>query len=456
MNNPSFHTSRRHFLRGLGVCLGLPVFESFSPLATRVAAAGPRMAVTHSGVPLRSVFLYVPNGVNVARWRPTGEGTDYQLGESLAPLAGLREHFQFFSGFEQRLGWANGDGGGDHARANATILTGARPKKTAGSDIRLGISVDQFAAQHAGDETRFSSLELSCDGVRKSGACDSGYSCAYQFNLSWRSETSPVAPESNPRLVFERLFGSGKGEERQKGFEMRQARQKSILDFVMTDANSLERQLGRNDQNKLDEYLTGVREMEKRIQKAERFGKLPDPGAATPGGIPEDYQEHIRLMMDMLVVAFQTDSTRIASFMLAHDGSNRSFREIGVNDGHHNISHHQNDPAKLALIAKIDQFYASQFAYFMERLRDAKDSDGASILHNSQIVYCSGLADGNRHSHDNLPVILAGHAGGALDPGRHVDLGGKTPMTNLYVRMLNNIGVQTDRFGDSTGVLKTA
>ena len=420
------------------------------------AAAGPRMAVTHSGAPLRTAFLYVPNGVNVARWKPTGEGADYQLGETLAPLAGLKEDFQMFSGFEQRLGWANGDGGGDHARANATILTGARPKKTAGSDIRLGVSVDQFAAQHIGDATRFSSLELSCDGVRKSGACDSGYSCAYQFNIAWRSETSPVSPESNPRLVFERLFGSGKGAERQKNFELRQARQKSILDFVMTDASSLERQLGRNDQNKLDEYLTGVREMEKRIEKTERFGKLPDPGAEMPGGIPENYQEHIRLMLDMQVLAFQTDSTRISTFMLAHDGSNRSFREIGVNDGHHNISHHQNDPAKLALIGKIDQFYASQFAYFLERLRDTKDADGTSILHNSQIVYCSGLSDGNRHQHDNLPVILAGHAGGALTPGRHVNLGGHTPMTNLYVRMLNLIGVDTDRFGDSTGVLKTA
>jgi hypothetical protein len=360
-----------------------------------------------------------------------------------------------FTGFEQRLGWANGDGGGDHARANATILTGARPKKTSGSDIRLGISVDQFAAQHAGDETRFNSLELSCDGIRKSGACDSGYSCAYQFNISWRSDTSPVSAESNPRLVFERLFGSGKGAERQKNFEMRQARQKSILDFVTTDANALGRELGRNDQNKLDEYLTGVREMEQRIAKAERFGDLPDPGAEMPGGIPESYQEHIRLMMDMMVLAFRTDSTRVASFMLAHDGSNRSFREIGVNDGHHNLSHHQNDPVKLALIAKIDQFYTSQFAYFMERLRDTKDADGSSILYNSQIVYCSGLKDGNRHQHDDLPVVLAGHAGGALNPGRHLNLGGNTPMTNLYVRMLNNIGVETDRFGDSTGVLKT-
>lgn len=448
------HLSRRHFLRGLGVCLGLPALETLTPLTKALAAAGPKAAITHSGAPLRTAFLYIPNGVNVARWRPTGEGMQYQLGETMAPLAGLKEHFQVFSGFEQQHGWSGGDGAGDHARANATILTGARPKKTSGSDIRLGISVDQLAARHTADQTRFASLELSCDGVRKSGACDSGYSCAYQFNVSWRSETAPVAPESNPRLVFERLFGSGHGAERQKSFEFRQARQKSILDFVFDDAGSLQRQLGRNDQHKLDEYLTGVREIEQRIQRAERFGPLPDPGAETPSGIPADYEQHIRLMMDMLVLAFQTDSTRISTFMLAHDGSNRSFREMGVSDGHHYLSHHQNAEEKLEKIARIDLFYARQLAYLLERLRDTKDTDGSSLLHNSMLVYCSGLSDGNRHRHDDLPVILAGHAGGALNPGRHVNLGTNTPMTNLYVRMLNIMGVPEDRFGDSTGVLK--
>lgn len=451
----NYELSRRRFLRGLGISLGLPFLESVAPLGKALAAATPKTAVTHSGAPLRMACLYVPNGVNVARWMPKGEGTDYQLSETMAPLAGLKDQFQVFSGFEQRLGWANGDGGGDHARANATILTGARPKKTSGSDIRLGISVDQLAAQYAAQQTRFSSLELSCDGVRKSGACDSGYSCAYQFNVSWRSETSPVAPESNPRLVFERLFGSGKGEERQKSFALRNAREKSILDFVMEDARSLHRELGRNDQHKMDEYLTGVREIEQRIQKAERFGPLPDPKIDAPAGVPTDYREHIRLMMDMLVLAFQTDSTRISTFMLAHDGSNRSFREIGVNDGHHNLSHHQNNADVLAKIAQIDLFYTEQLAYFLTKLRDTKEKDGRSILDNSMILYCSGLSDGNRHAHDNLPVLLAGKGGGVLTPGRHVNLGEKTPMTNLYVRMLNIMGVPTDRFGDSTGILKT-
>jgi hypothetical protein len=454
--NPTLALPRRRFLRGLGISLALPALESLLPTARALAAAtkAPKLATTLAGNPLRMAFLYVPNGVNVARWRPIGEGQDYQLGETMKPLEGLKQHFQVFSGFEHQNGWGRQDGAGDHARANATILTGARPKKTAGSDIRLGISVDQFAARHIGSATRFPSLELSCDGVRKSGACDSGYSCAYQFNISWRSETTPMAPESNPRLVFERLFGSGKGEERQRSLAMRQAQQKSILDFVHADAEALARQLGRNDQHKLDEYLTGVREIEQRIAQSERFGPLPDPGVDAPAEeIPGQYEAHIRLMLDMLVLAFRTDSTRISTFLLAHDGSNRSFREIGVSDGHHSISHHQNDPDKLDRIGRIDHFYIRQLAYFLERMRDTREADGTSLLDNSMLVYGSGLSDGNRHNHSDLPVILAGKAGGAYHPGRHVKLG-DTAMTNLYVRMLQTMGVKTDRFGDSTGILR--
>jgi len=444
---------RRRFLRGLGVSLGLPFLESVAPLQKVLAAASPaKLALTKDGRPMRMAFLYVPNGVNLARWRPTGQGADYQLGPSLEPLAGFKNEMQILSGLDQQHGWAHGDGGGDHARASATILTGARPKKTSGADIRLGISVDQLAARHVGDQTRFSSLELSCDGPRKSGGCDSGYSCAYQFNISWKSENLPVAPEANPRLLFERLFGSGTGAEREKNAQARRARQKSLLDFVMADAEVLKRQLGRNDQHKLDEYLTGVREIEGRIQRAEKFGPLPEPGRVAPVGIPESYEEHMRLMMDLLVLAFQTDSTRISTFLLAHDGSNRNFPQVGVSDGHHNLSHHQDKAETLEKIAKIDQFYASQFAYFLQRMRETKDGAG-SLLDNSMVVYCSGLADGNRHSHDNLPVILAGRAGGALNTGRHVHVGEHTPMTNLYLRMLGIMGVPAERFGDSSGVL---
>ncbi len=443
MNKP-FQFDRRQFLRGLGVAVALPTMESILPRATAAGAAA---------APVRLGFLYVPNGVILPHWRPKGEGAAYELNRTMQPLAEFKQDFQIFTGFEQKNGWAGQDGGGDHARANSTILTGARPKKTAGSDIRLGVSVDQLAAQQLGQQTRFASLELSCDGVRKAGVCDSGYSCAYQFNLSWRSETQPVAPESNPRLVFERFFGSGKGDERQKSFALRQQRQKSILDFVIEDANTLQRQLGRNDQQKLDEYLTGVREIEQRIQKAEKFGPLPDPGMDAPSGVPTSYQDHIRLMMDMLVLAYQTDSTRISTFLLAHDGSNRSFKELSVPEGHHSISHHQNDSSKIEKLAKIDHFYVQQLAYFLKRMRETKDRDGKTLLDNSMLVYCSGLSDGNRHKHDDLPVIVAGHGGGALRPGRHVNLGSNTPMTNLYVSLLNKMGVKTDRFGDSTGAL---
>jgi hypothetical protein len=312
--------------------------------------------------------------------------------------------------------------------------------------------VDQVAAQRIGHLTRFPSLELSCDGARKSGVCDSGYSCAYQFNMAWRSETAPLAPESNPRLVFERLFGSGATTaERRRQHELRQQRQSSILDFVLDDARQLQRDLGGKDRQKLDEYLTGLREIEQRVEKTERFGALPELAATAPAGIPGAYQEHILLMMDMLVLAFQTDSTRLATFMLAHDGSNRSFREIGVSDGHHSISHHQNDPDKLERIGKIDLFYTQQLAWFLQRLGETRDSEGGTLLDNSMIVYCSGICDGNRHSHDNLPVILAGHGGGTLQPGQHRLIGDKTPMTNLYVSLLQRLGVTTESFGDSNG-----
>lgn len=452
---PANALSRRRFLRGLGVTLALPSFASLVRPQTAAAATGSAtLATTSSGAPLRTAFLYIPNGVNVKEWRPIGEGTEFEFGPTMQGLKEFKNDLQVFTGFEHKNGWAGGDGPGDHARANATILTGARPKKTAGSDIRVGVSIDQFAAQHIGHQTRFPSLELSCDGARSSGSCDSGYSCAYQFNLSWRTETTPVAPENNPRLVFERLFGAGNHAERVAAYRERMERQRSLLDFVMEDARQLNKQLGGNDRRKLDEYLTGVREIEFRIQQTEKFGELPDPGIASPSGIPGDYREHLRLMGDLMVSAFQTDSTRMATFLMAHDGSNRSFKDIGVTDGHHALSHHQSDQEKLDKIAKIDRFYIEQFAYILGKLRDTQDVDGKSLLHNTMLVYAGGLSDGNRHNHDDLPVIVAGHAGGRFTTGRHVMLDGKVPMTNLFLRMVSELGVNAESFGDSTGKLE--
>ncbi len=446
--------TRRTFLRGLGAAISLPALEAFSPARALASSGAPALATTATGAPLRMAFLYVPNGVCLDQWMPTGGGAEYQLNTSLQSLTPHRGDFQFVHGLAQQNARGGKDGAGDHARASATFLTGARPKKTAGSDIQLGISVDQIAANAIGHLTRLTSLELSCDGVRKSGGCDSGYSCAYQYNLSWRSETSPMTPESSPRLVFERLFGSGPAGERNRSYRLRQQQQRSILDFVMEDTKFLNRQLGRNDQQKIDEYLTGVRELEQRIEKAERFGDLPEPGQPAPEpGVPGSYREHIRLMFDSLALAFETDSTRVASFLLAHDGSNRSFNEIGVSDGHHTLSHHQDNTDKLAKIAKIDTFYAEGFAGFLETLKAKKDPDGNSILHNSMIVYGSAIRDGNRHSHDQLPVILAGNGGGTLTPGRITNDGHDVPMTNLYMSMLDRMGVRPDRIGDSTGML---
>jgi hypothetical protein len=263
-----------------------------------------------------------------------------------------------------------------------------------------------------------------------------------------------MTPESKPRAVFERLFGAGDVRERAKSIGMRQATKRSMLDFIEADAKALHRHLGRTDQHKLDEYLTGVREIEKQIEKIEAMGLPPDPGVGAPKGEPANYQEHLRLMFDMMVLAFKTDSTRISTFLMAHDGSNRSFKEIGVSDGHHNISHHQGKQDNLEKIAKIDRFYMEQLAYFLDRLKATEDVDGKSLLHNSMIVYGGCISDGNRHNHDDLPIVVAGNGGGAFKPGRHVELGENVPMANLYLRMLEEFGVKERRFGDSTGVLR--
>lgn len=450
-----FSLSRRQFLRGLGACVALPVFESaLRPMARGAAvapAAGGGMALTASGAPLRMAYVYFPNGAHQNYWWPTGGGSDFTLAKTMQPLAKLQGSIQVLGGLDHKNAMAGNDGAGDHARANATFLTGARARKTDSTDIAVGISVDQIAAQRVGHLTRFPSLELSCDSIRKSGRCDSGYSCAYQYNLSWSSASTPVAPESNPRLVFERLFGVGAPAERNLNFQLRQRTQKSLLDFVIDDARSLQRQLGRGDQHKLDEYLTGVREIEQRIQRTESFGPLPDPHADTPAGIPGNFGEHMDLMYDLLAMAFETDSTRVSTLLLAGDGSNRAYPQIGIPEGHHYCSHHRNDEALMEKIGQIDRYYMERFARFLQKLDEKKDVDGRSILQNSMIVYGSGNADGNRHTHENLPIILAGGGGGTLQPGRFLTLGGK-PMSNLFLSMTDRMGVTgLERIGDSSG-----
>jgi hypothetical protein len=444
--------SRRHFLRGIGACIALPTFESLSPMRLLAADAAAKLATTASGAPLRTAFVYFPNGAIPATWWPEGGMTDFKLSRTLQPLEASRQHIQILGGLDHLNAAAGPDGAGDHARANGTFLTGVRMKKSA-TDIRAGISIDQAIAKQVGHLTRFPSLELTCDSRRTSGACDSGYSCAYQFNLSWSSPTTPMTPEGNPRLVFERLFGSGSPGQRTENLKQRRQEQRSILDFVVKDARDMKGRLNSHDKEKLDQYLTGVRELEVRIQKAEQLGNAKDPSVETPAGVPASYAEHIELMFDTLLLAFQTDSTRVATLLLAHDGSNRSFSEIGISEGHHDLSHHFNNTEKIQKISDIDLWYAQQFAKFLQRMEATKDVDGKSLLHNSLILYGSGNSDGNRHTHSNLPLILAGAGGGGLTPGRLVKHN-SLPTSNLFLSMADRMGVKDlQRFGDSSGRL---
>jgi hypothetical protein len=453
--------SRRRFLRGLGVGLALPALESLWPArlmgaaagAASSSAAGRALAATASGAPLRMAFVYFPNGAIQPSWWPKGEERDFQLSTTLQPLEGVKGQLQVLGGLDHVNATPGPDGAGDHARASGTFLTGVRVKKTAGSDIRAGISIDQVVANQVGHLTRFPSLELTCDAVRKSGNCDSGYSCAYQYNLAWRSENTPVAPEPNPRLLFERLFGAGSHGERRAGFQRRLQQQRSILDFVLDDARALQSGLTHRDREKLDEYLTSVREIERRIEGSERFGPTPDPSIDTPPGIPAGFEDYLQVMFDLMVLSFQTDSTRIATFLMANEGSNRAFPEIGIAEGHHYLTHHQNKQDMIDKVAQIDGFYLRQFARFLDKMEKTRDTDGHSLLHNSMIVYGSGNADGNRHSHTNLPLLLAGSGGGTLQSGRFVRHGG-VPMSNLLLSLADRMGVTgVQRLGDSSGRL---
>jgi hypothetical protein len=331
-------------------------------------------------------------------------------------------------------------------------LTGTHPLKTDGANIRAGVSVDQVAAEKLGHLTRFRSLELGIDRGAQSGSCDTGYSCAYSSNIAWRSETTPVAKEVNPRLVFDRLFASSNLNESAAAKAKRDLYRKSILDFVNDDASSLERRLGAGDKRKLDEYLTCVRELENRIARSEEGTKVDLDGVARPDGIPKDYEQHLRLMFDLMALAFQGDVTRISTFMYANEGSTKSYSLIGVPEGHHDLSHHGGDPKKHEKIKTINKYHVEQFAYFLGKLKAIREGDG-SLLDNIMIVYGSGIGDGDRHNHNDLPIVLAGRGGGTVKTGRHLKYDKNTPLNNLYLAMLDRVGVSALRLGDSTGKL---
>lgn len=438
MNNKQIH--RRAVLRGTGAALGLPFLDCMLPRTAR--AAEPKKS------PVRLAWVFFPNGTNPERWQPEKEGRDWEIKESLEPLRELKSDISVLSGLAQVNARSLGDGPGDHARSAAAFLTGAHPVKTSGANMRVGKSVDQIAADHYGRSTRLASIELGTEEGRSAGACDSGYACAYSNNISWRTPTQPMAKEINPRMAFERLFGNGAGSAAQ-GAELRFRR--SILDMVAEDAAQLTRNVGYTDRQKLDEYFTSVRDVEQRI---ERMGD-PVPQEVfqhRPDEKPEDIAEHIRLMYDMLVLAFKTDTTRIGTFMLGNEGSGKTYPAIGVNDGHHQLSHHQNDQEKVRKIAAIDKFFAEQFAYFIKQLKATPDGEG-SLLDNCLIVYGGAIRDGNRHDHHDLPILMAGSGGGRVTPGIHTKYKTETPLNNLYLSMLDAVGVSADQFGDSTGKL---
>ena len=438
------HLPRRTFVKGMGVAIGLPMLDAMTPVFAR--ASRPATAI-------RLAFVYVPNGIVMKDWRPKAAGKRFEFPRILKPLESFREDIFVLSGLDEQNGKALGDGPGDHARAGAAFLTGVHCKKTEGADIRNGVSADQIAARELGSKTRFPSIELGCEDSRTVGNCDSGYSCAYTNSISWRGEATPMPPELNPRLVFERLFGTADFSLDAETRARRAQYRKSILDFVGDDTRQLAVKLGAPDRRKLDEYLSAVREIERRIETAEQDNRQMTPAIEKPAGIPITIPDYAKLMYDLQFIAFQADLTRVSTLMLGREGSMRVYPEIGIPDPHHPLTHHRDNPDWIEKVSQINCLHAELFAYFLRKLKSTPDGDG-SLLDHSMIVYGSGLSDGNRHSHEDLPVLLAGRGDGSLKPGRHIVYPSGTPITNLYLALLDRVGVRPEKIGDSTGKIE--
>jgi hypothetical protein len=438
------HVDRRMFLRGLGATLALPLLDSMTPAMAETTAGAVK-------APVRMAFVYVPNGIIPAAWSPTAAGTNFEFMRAMKPLEPFRENINVLTGLAQINGRALGDGAGDHARAGATWLTGVHPKKTEGAGIHSGVSADQIAARALGKSTQLASLEIGLDTPSLAGGCDSGYSCAYTNTISWRGDTTPMPMEPNPRALFERLFGDGDSTDAAARLASLKE-QRSILDYISGDIDRLETGLGPRDRSKLTEYLEAIRDIERRIQKAEeQNASMKIPVFERPAGVPAEFEDHAKLMIDMQVIAFQADLTRVVTFMIAREGSNRSYRQIGVSDGHHSVTHHQNDPEKIEKVTKIDTYHTGLLAYYLGKLKSTKDGDG-TLLDHSMVLYGSSICDGNRHTHDHLPLVLAGGGGSRIKGGRHIIYREDTPMNNLLVTMMDLAGVPgVEHFGDSTG-----
>jgi hypothetical protein len=441
------HLPRRTFLRGLGAAIGLPFLDAMRPALT-FAAAKP---------PCRMAFLYFPNGVQPDSWFPPIEGDIATLPEGLSrvlePLIPYRNDILLLGGLTNDGGRAKGDGPGDHGRAGAAYLTGMHPKKTFGREIQAGVSIDQVVANSIGSATRFPSLQLACEDGIQGGNCDNGYSCAYSNSISWRTPSTPNPPEIRPRLVFERLFGNPEFDLDPVRRARVQRYNRSVLDSVMEDTRRLQGTLGASDRRKIDEYLYAIREIEGRIQRTEQANtpRVKPTIEAPSASVPEHYTEHSRLMFDLMTAAFQTDSTRVITFQMAIEQSNRAYREINISDSHHGLTHHGGDKEKIEKCIRINRYEVEQFAYWIGKLKATQDGDG-TLFDRVMVTYGSGL--GRDHDHDNLPTILTGRGNGLFRPGRWVKFPAETPLASLHLTMANQMGVPAESFADSTGRLR--
>ena len=437
--------SRRTFLRGAGTVLALPALESMVPALSNAQ---------DSIKPAQRLFVgYVPNGVIMDKWTPKTTGMNFELPETLKPLSKYKEKISILSGLALHPAMPQpGEGTGDHVRASAAYLTGAHPKKTEGADIECGVSMDQLAAAHIGNATQMRSLEIALDPNELIGACEAGWSCAYANTLSWRNESTPLPMENQPRAVFERLFGDSDDTSKEARDE-RLSEERSILDSLLTEVDKLQKTLPSHDRQKIDQYLEAIRDSERRIAIAEKQNiELPEM-VRPSGGIPDTFAEHAKLMFDLQLMAFQTDITRVITFMMSREVSPRSYPELGIPDPHHGLSHHQDNPVQMEKLAKLNRHHIEQFAYFMDKLDETPDGD-ASLLDNIVMLYGCGISDGNKHLHTDLPCFIAGGGSGTHKGGRHISFQGDLPISNLQLTMLNNLGVKLDTLGDSTGVIE--
>ena len=438
------HLPRRTFLRGLGASVALPLLDSMVPALTAQELT--------SALPVKRLgIIYVPNGVFMDNWTPPEGGSDFSLPSTMEPLAPFQDQMLVLTGLSNKMGAAwPGEGAGDHARAAGAYLTGVHPKKTEGADLQAGLSMDQIIARQLGQHTQLTSLELSLESRENVGACDPGYACAYANTLCWSSATTPLPMENNPRVVFERLFGGNESTD-PEAWRARREEDSSILDAVGDKIAKLQGDLGHRDQLKLDEYLESIRNAERRIQMAEAQSERELPVIEQPAGVPATFQEHAKIMFDLQLLAFQADLTRVITFMVGHETSQRAYPEIGVPDAHHPLSHHGGSAEKIEKLIRVNGYHAEMFAYYLDRMKNTPDSEG-SLLDNSTILYGSGMSDGNGHNHHNLPTLIVGGGTGSIKGNRHLvyPREQETPITNLFLDLLEKFDIPLESFGDST------